>query len=290
MSNRKRKFEHSSKFYRDARKYAEQNYGNAESHNLVCESDPAVPIIKQTPMITELSATIDSSEMPMEEIPLNISLSGQSTNVSSLSSSPLSASPSTSLSCTSNSSFGCDEKSVREKVRLWALKHQITHIAIDDVLQIFIESGIPDIPKDSRTLLQTPRKVNIVNIAGGQYWHNGFGDIQKILSTYNTIPTKISLKFNMDGLPINRSSKTEFWPILCAINEFPNHQPIIVGIYCGMTKPKNLEDYLKLFVADLQNILQHGLMVNGKSHIEVAIYCFICDTPARSFLKGNNLI
>ena len=39
------------------------------------------------------------------------------------------------------------------------------------------------------------------------------------------------------------------------------------------------------FVYDLRNLIQDGFDWNGK-HFEVTIKCFLCDAPARAFLKG----
>lgn len=276
MQSNKRKFYHSAKYYRNVRKYAAQ-----------ISTEPITATISQSPLettillentnetITASSSLqeIQSSPSLINEIPKNLS--------------DYDSYHSEELSSTSGSDNHESENKIsdREKLRLWALEYQITHRAVNALLQLFPKIGI----KDSRSLLQTPRSVNIVNISGGQYWHNGFQDIEKILLSYETKPTKVSLKFNMDGLPVCRSSKVELWPILCSITEYPSHQPIIIGIYCGMTKPKVLNEYLRQFVDDLKGLLQKGILIDAKTHVKVAIHCFICDTPARSFVKGKFL-
>lgn len=60
---------------------------------------------------------------------------------------------------------------------------------------------------------------------------------------------------------------------------------MIVGIWCGEGKPNNLDEFLSQFVAELNIILQNGITVNGHN-VKIGIRCFICDAPARAFIKG----
>lgn len=64
---------------------------------------------------------------------------------------------------------------------------------------------------------------------------------------------------------------------------------MIIAVWCGNgNKPNDVYAYLKRFVEELQTIMQHGIHIN--SHLlNVGVRCFICDTPARVFIKGNFL-
>lgn len=88
---------------------------------------------------------------------------------------------------------------------------------------------IPQIlPTDPRTILATPRNVNIKEIEGGEYWHNGIANsVIKILNSWDEAPDEISLNINFDGSPIFKSSKHEFWPILCNIHENTGIKPLL---------------------------------------------------------------
>lgn len=82
----------------------------------------------------------------------------------------------------------------------------------------FGRKGVTDLPLDFRTLMGTPRTVEIVNVGNGKYWYNGIGkNLQLIFSRLNK-NIIIQLNFNMDGLPIFNSSRRVFWPILCSIH------------------------------------------------------------------------
>lgn len=143
-----------------------------------------------------------------------------------------------------------------------------------------------DLPKDPRTIMSTPRNLTVTPLDdNGSYWHQGLTFcLQKAL---NDIPQSmtISLNINIDGLPIYKSSTKSFWPILFNIQEIPGIQPLVIGIYYGGAKPKDAGQYLKPFIEELVELLEHGLQINDK-RITVKVRCFICDTPARAFIKG----
>jgi len=46
------------------------------------------------------------------------------------------------------------------------------------------------------------------------------------------LPNVLKLQFNVDGLPLFKSSATEFWPILCLVQNSDTH-PFVVRLYCG---------------------------------------------------------
>lgn len=61
--------------------------------------------------------------------------------------------------------------------------------------------------------------------------------------------------------------------------------PLIISIWLGDSKPSNLNEYLREFVTELNKIVQNGVTINGHV-IKILIRAFICDSPARSFIKG----
>lgn len=135
-----------------------------------------------------------------------------------------------------------DDISLRQLLRSWSNCHGITTRAINDLLKILKRtgivmifklsnavsnistifwkrhtSGIENLPIDYRSLLQTPRHVEITAAAGGRIWYNGIEkNLRQIFSKLDR-DVSIALNFNVDGLPIFKSSKQEFWPILANI-------------------------------------------------------------------------
>lgn len=68
--------------------------------------------------------------------------------------------------------------------------------------------------------------------------------------------------------------------------DMPNIRPMIVAIWCGDQKPNNLNEYLASFVEELNKLAETGIIVNGHK-ICISFRCFICDSPARAFIKGK---
>lgn len=62
-------------------------------------------------------------------------------------------------------------------------------------------------------------------------------------------------------------------------------KPMVISIWCGRGKPI-LNDFLKPFVTELNEILRDGIKINSFD-LNVSILFFVCDSPARAFLKGD---
>lgn len=67
--------------------------------------------------------------------------------------------------------------------------------------------------------------------------------------------------------------------------DFPEIEPIVFGVWCGFGKPIDVNEYLMPFVQEMNAVAKNGVMINGY-RLDVNIRALICDSPARSFLKG----
>lgn len=104
-----------------------------------------------------------------------------------------------------------------DRLRFWAIHHRITQTAIGDLLRILIFGGLTFLPKDSRTFMKTPRKLEITEVSNGKLWYHG---IRKCLENVMPIIHRndfITMDFSFDGLPIFKSSKVQFWPMLFSL-------------------------------------------------------------------------
>lgn len=175
---------------------------------------------------------------------------------------------------------------LREDLQQWALEHNIKHNAINGLLAILRKNEIKAyLPNDARTLLHTPRENNIITMGTGCYWYRG---VKNCLLGFQQeavfLSSPLSMIVNIDGIPIAKSAKKEFWPILIKLNGFGD-SPFVVAIYYGSSKPP-VNDFLRPFVDELLLLFNNGLEINGKTY-EIVLKCFICDTPARCFVKGK---
>ena len=92
----------------------------------------------------------------------------------------------------------------------------------------------------------------------------------------------IHLSVNIDGVPLFKSTNDQMWPILCSFHTF---KPFIVALFCGKQKPDSVTNFLEDFLADYTNLSSTGVKYHDKV-FSVCIKTFICDAPARAFLKS----
>lgn len=62
------------------------------------------------------------------------------------------------------------QSSTREKLRRWALKFNISKCAVTELLKILISVGMNWLPRDSRSLLETPRLIELATLTKGKLW------------------------------------------------------------------------------------------------------------------------
>lgn len=173
-------------------------------------------------------------------------------------------------------------------LRLWAVNFNIRQSALKVLIWKLNKTFDAQLPKDPRTLMGTISNVSesIINSCGGQYWHQGIEKcLRYCLSNLQNAVT-VSININIDGLPIYNNGKQQFWPILFNIQEYPLIKPMIIGMFYGDCKPSRIEDYLQPFVDEMRSILEEGLLVNGHK-VYVKLRAWICDSPARAFIKGK---
>ncbi|CAH0546690.1 unnamed protein product [Brassicogethes aeneus] len=96
---------------------------------------------------------------------------------------------------------------VNQRIRLWA-SCNISHFALRELF-IILNDRIPNLlPKDPRTLLQTARKINLIKMTNGYYWHFRLKiNLLRLLENVSTSLDSISLNINLDGLPIFKFQK-----------------------------------------------------------------------------------
>ena len=186
----------------------------------------------------------------------------------------------------------CEGEHFVEQLKEWALRSNTPHVHINSLLTI-LDPYFEGLPKDARTLLKTKTNYDINDVAGGSYHH--FGIQESIITKLNHYPylrqqQNISIQVNIDGLPLFKSSNDCFWPILGLIIQENQPEPFIIGLWSGKSKPKDANLYLEKFVNEIKQISENGITYNDSVY-SVTIENFICDTPARAFIKvtkGHN--
>ena len=181
-----------------------------------------------------------------------------------------------------------EEPGLHELMQFWAVSKGISHSALRDILRI-LKPYHPDLPLDPRTLLSTGTVDGIQPVEGGGfYYHFGVADgIKRCWSEEQNVSTDVSLQFNIDGLPIFKSTRIQLWPILAMIKATGlKSKPFVCGLFLGRQKPPI--KFLDQFALEMINLMDNGLEYNNH-HCRVHIHSFVCDTPARCLIKQTKL-
>lgn len=190
-----------------------------------------------------------------------------------------------------SSSLSDEDESINDVLRTWYLENNVSLTALTNLLKN-LNKFHPTLPKTAETLMKTKRNFEIQSMGSGKFHHFGLeNSIFNVMKSDNFVISSgtVSLNVNVDGLPLYHSSRTQFWPILCYLEEDSSKMPSIISLYCGSSKPP-IEDFLSYFISDMLILLRDGINFEDKTFI-VSVRAICCDAPARAFvkcIKGHN--
>ncbi|XP_077561437.1 uncharacterized protein LOC144177729 [Haemaphysalis longicornis] len=182
--------------------------------------------------------------------------------------------------------------SLRKRLQEWSLEAAVPHATVTKLLKILrSHQCFSELPASARTLLCTPRSSeNIKSMGPGQYCHFGLSEgLRVALQHVPQVPDPVIIHINVDGLPLTKSTRDQFWPILCHVANCEGSEPFPVGVYYGQAKALEANVFLEAFVTDLNTVLQKGELL-GNSRVKVQLGAIICDAPAKSYIlciKGH---
>ncbi|XP_041781907.1 uncharacterized protein LOC121598736 [Anopheles merus] len=185
------------------------------------------------------------------------------------------------------------EASFEDRLTLWALPTSQTHRALVlSLAHIRQHQSHCKLPRDPRTLMHIPvsTEAEITSIGGGRLWDRG---VATCLQQYyrNVKPlvkgsTFLQIDFFVDGMPLYKSSRSQFWLILMIVFILPDSPVMVVAIFCGKSKPHSQEEYLRRFVEEMNDLQKNHLAI-GQQLYWICLRAIIADAPARSFIKGK---
>ncbi|KAI8119858.1 hypothetical protein CVS40_8792 [Lucilia cuprina] len=177
-----------------------------------------------------------------------------------------------------------EKKTLKDKIGEWYFKNRPSRECFEELLQILFDENI-DIPLSANSFIKKREQLTIKNVIPGLYCHFGIKkQILRILSgIYNC--NKISIDINIDGLPLFKSSRTQLWPILVKIVNFPNISVFAIGVYLGKSKPSSIDCFLSELLTELKELTENGIVIENKI-IGFEVRAVICDAPAKAFVCG----
>lgn len=185
--------------------------------------------------------------------------------------------------------FITKEQKCANDFRQFVVENKMNQGLVQGILKIF-RPVCPSLPLSHTTLINVkhlePFKVKVFD-DDAKFVYLG---IRRMLKTMlnpdlHADHTKFDVLINVDGLPLFRSSKKEFWPILMHLLVDDNiYRPFVVAIYFGKGKPKDVDSFLADFIEEFNFIKDKGLEISDKI-FEFASVAFVCDIPARVHVK-----
>ena len=180
------------------------------------------------------------------------------------------------------------ELSLCDVLAAWVTQFDVPTAAVNSLLRI-LHAYHAELPLDHRTLVNTPRNTVIKRLhSGGEYVHFGIRHgLEQLLKIrrLDEVTSPLKLQFNVDGLPLFKSSGVCLWPILCLLLPPACNEPFVVGVFCGTTKPNDLNEHFYEFVDEAKQLVDNGLCVDGND-FGVELNSFVCDAPARAMLTN----
>ena len=94
------------------------------------------------------------------------------------------------------------------------------------------------------------------------------------------------LSFNIDGLPLFKSSQESLWPVLCSITNIKPAAMFPVVLTYGKSTPNDLT-----FLEEVIRIQVHYEAWDSFwcQYISVSLWCIVCDAPARALVRRTKL-
>lgn len=105
--------------------------------------------------------------------------------------------------------------------------------------------------------------------------------ISRIQPQYDTL----QMDLNVDGAQVFSSSIQCMWPILGRIIGIPT-STFIIGLYYGTKKPQCPAQFLNFTISEIDTLTTDGYKYLSHSY-DFKLSKVLCDTPARSFVKGS---
>lgn len=62
---------------------------------------------------------------------------------------------------------------------------------------------------------------------------------------------------------------------------------MVIAIWSGEGKPNAVNEFLQPFVNELLELMRDGISTNSHN-FQISVRAFICDSPARAYIKGSS--
>jgi hypothetical protein len=173
---------------------------------------------------------------------------------------------------------------VLQQLRDWTLAGGVSMRKVDDLLRR-LKPVHPQLPLTYKTLLQTPKSIDVVDCVNGSLWYCGIAPqlYRNLSPDYFLSHNDIVIDVNIDSLPIFNKSNTNFIPILGRLVDCV--EPFIIGIFCGDgSDPKDMDSFFENYVEEVNNLTSNGFFYEDET-FDFQTRNYILDQKARAKVK-----
>jgi hypothetical protein len=116
------------------------------------------------------------------------------------------------------------EAVVKQSLIQWVVDCNIPRSHVSNLLKrLHCDANLTFLPLDSRTLLSSKRgKIQLMDMPPGKYQHFDVAAallkvLEAMVAAGKEIPNVLNILVNIDGIPLSKSSSSDFWPILIKV-------------------------------------------------------------------------
>ncbi|KAJ8681004.1 hypothetical protein QAD02_016791 [Eretmocerus hayati] len=171
---------------------------------------------------------------------------------------------------------------------LWVSQNRIKMSATNGLLKLFRRHPHGEygcLPVDSRTLMKTPKNVEVVPLGAGEFTHYGLEkaiiEQLKAVGFFDFLTIYIDLF--VDGIPIFKSRNLGLVALLGKIVHPLFGQPFLISGYYGKEKAPNVHDFMASFQIEYSQLEVDGFTFEGHRYI-VKVRLVTSDTVARNWI------
>ena len=179
-----------------------------------------------------------------------------------------------------------NEEKIEAAISNWSAGYPLVPQSSISKLLSHLKVFFPEMHTTAKTVIeQVSLDTTVTKMHFGRYVHFNNWEIclKKHIETMDSSLLEISLNCNVDGIPIFIDSR-----ILLQLCPLPA-KIVCAGVYLSEEVSNKMPDinlFFQKFVLDLSGLCERGLEVNGRK-ISVKLNAFICDAPARAFIKKS---
>lgn len=197
-----------------------------------------------------------------------------------------------------SSSFTTSTGNFRHKLAQWAVNNHVSHSSFNELLSIIKKQRTMqeflNLPSDCRTILKTNCETKYTKTLSGHYHHFGIANSLQYILGSSRISIRsvkcLQLDINVDGLPLTKSSQSQFWPIMGCVSNIEDLESFIIGIFHGNSKQASSSKLLDEFIREFLLLKETGIRYQNQI-LQIHLSKFICEAPAKAFvlcIKGHN--